>query len=59
MLSIGLAHEHTGDSHLNFEQICDKYGFQHEMHEVTTLDGYILTQFRIPGLVDEIQRLDS
>ena len=43
LISISFAHEHTGDSHLTFEEICDKYGYQHEEHQVTTEDGYILT----------------
>jgi pimeloyl-ACP methyl ester carboxylesterase len=30
-------------------QICVENGFNFETHAVTTEDGYILEQFRIPG----------
>lgn len=34
-------------------EICHKYGFAYEEHEVTTEDGYILLLARIPGLLSE------
>lgn len=34
-------------------EICHKYGFAYEEHEVTTEDGYILKLGRIPGLKSE------
>jgi len=39
----------TGDGKLTFQELCTKYGFRFESHTVTTEDGYILTQYRIPG----------
>lgn len=53
MLSAVLAKDDTGDSKLDFQELCTKYGFQFEAHTVTTDDGYILTQYRIPGLVGD------
>lgn len=35
------------DAFLSFEELCSKYGFNVEAHQVTTLDGYILKMFRI------------
>ena len=43
----------TSDSKRTFEEICTENGFQFEIHEVTTEDGYELNVFRIPGLVSE------
>jgi len=41
------------DGHKTVQQICVENGFQFETHTVTTEDGYILTIFRIPGLIGE------
>ena len=43
----------TSDAKRSFEEICTENGFQFEIHEVTTEDGYELNVFRIPGLVSE------
>ena len=43
----------TSDSKRSFEQICQENGFEFEMHEVTTADGYMLNVFRIPGQLGE------
>lgn len=45
----------TSDAKRTFEEICTENGFQFEIHEVTTEDGYELNVFRIPGLVGEGQ----
>ena len=45
----------TSDAKRSFEEICTENGFQFEIHEVTTEDGYELNVFRIPGLVSESQ----
>ena len=37
----------------SFDEICSQNGFAFEQHEVTTEDGYILTVYRIPGLVGQ------
>lgn len=42
---IGLGNE---DARLKIDQIITKYDFPVEKHEVITIDGYILTVFRIP-----------
>jgi hypothetical protein len=39
----------TSEAHRSFDQIATENGFQFEQHTVTTVDGYILTQYRIPG----------
>ena len=39
------------DAKLSFEEICHKYGFAYEAHQVQTQDGYLLTVYRIPGLL--------
>ena len=36
-----------------FEELCEENGFQHEKHKVITEDGYILSLWRIPGLIEE------
>lgn len=41
------------DAFRTFEEICTNAGFKFEQHKVTTDDGYILTVFRIPGLLGE------
>jgi lysosomal acid lipase/cholesteryl ester hydrolase len=41
------------DMKLTAEEICDKYGFTYEWHEVTTIDGYILNVARISGQKSE------
>jgi lysosomal acid lipase/cholesteryl ester hydrolase len=33
---------------LDFQEIVEYYGYPVETHEVTTSDGYVLTNFRIP-----------
>ena len=43
----------SGDGKRNFAEICAENGFSYEEHRITTSDGYILTQFRIPGLVGD------
>ena len=43
----------TSDSRRNFAEICAENGFSYEEHTVQTEDGYILTQFRIPGLIGD------
>lgn len=40
----------SDDGKKTFKEICDENGFSYEEHRITTSDGYILTQFRIPGL---------
>lgn len=37
------------DDFLNVPQIIRRHGYPSESHIVTTLDGYLLTVFRIPG----------
>lgn len=37
------------DKHRTFQEIAVENGFSFEEHTVTTEDGYILTQYRIPG----------
>ena len=41
------------DLDLSFSEMCETNGFRFESYEVTTEDGYILTIFRIPGLIGE------
>jgi len=41
------------DAYLSFEEMCAKYGFQYEEHEVVTDDGYHLTMLRIPGRIGD------
>lgn len=41
------------DSKRTFGEICAENGFDFETHQVTTEDGYILSVFRIPGMVNE------
>jgi len=41
---------------MNFEQLCALNGYKFEEYEVTTQDGYILSIFRIPGLVGEKEK---
>lgn len=43
----------SGDGKRNFAEICAENGFAYEEHRVQTEDGYILTQYRIPGKVGE------
>lgn len=38
------------DTFLDFTEWTGKYGFDSEIHEVTTEDGYQLSLWRIPGL---------
>jgi pimeloyl-ACP methyl ester carboxylesterase len=38
---------------MNFTAYAESYGFVTETHTVTTVDGYILTLFRIPGAKNE------
>lgn len=51
--SVVYAHDTTGDGKRDFQEMCATYGFQFEEHTVVTEDGYILTVWRIPGLVNE------
>jgi hypothetical protein len=37
----------------SIKQICKENGFAVEEHMVTTEDGYILTLFRLPGLLQD------
>jgi pimeloyl-ACP methyl ester carboxylesterase len=50
---LGLAAAIDPDATATFQQLCTENGFQAEQHTVTTADGYILTMFRIPGLLNE------
>jgi len=43
----------VSDAYLTFEEMCLKYGFQYEEHEVVTNDGYHLTLLRIPGQIGD------
>ena len=43
----------TDDMRLDWDEICNKYGFVHSTHTVTTDDGYILTLMRISGMTSE------
>lgn len=43
----------SGDGKRNFAEICAENGFSYEEHRITTKDGYILTQFRIPGQIGD------
>lgn len=36
-----------------FPELCTYHGYEVEEHKVTTIDGYILTLFRIPGRTNE------
>ena len=40
------------DFHATLFDMCAEHGFECESHEVTTLDGYLLTMFRIKGEVE-------
>jgi pimeloyl-ACP methyl ester carboxylesterase len=45
------------DEFKTFSEIATENGFRFEEHTVTTEDGYILTVFRVPGLINEpVQR---
>ena len=35
------------DTFSNFTEICDRYGFQSELHKVVTSDGYVNTMHRV------------
>jgi len=37
------------------EEICTENGFNVESHSITTHDDYILSLYRIPGMVDEVE----
>ena len=52
-------HGDRSDVHRTFEEICVENGFDFEVHEVTTEDGYILNVFRIPGLIDEVSHSNA
>ena len=43
----------SGDGKRNFAEICAENGFSYEEHRITTEDGYILTQYRIPGQIGD------
>lgn len=52
----------SGDGSLDFMEIAEKYGFAVDRYLVTTEDDYILTLFRIPGLLghdEDIDRADD
>lgn len=43
------------DANKSIKQICKENGFSIEQHVVTTIDGYILTLFRVPGFLNETE----
>ena len=47
------------DAFLTMEQVSKKYGFAYEEHKVTTEDGYIITMGRIPGMINEFDKISS
>jgi pimeloyl-ACP methyl ester carboxylesterase len=49
----------SGDINRTFQQLCVKNGFKFESHTLLTEDGYILTQYRIPGLVNELAAMSK
>jgi pimeloyl-ACP methyl ester carboxylesterase len=53
LVLLALAVAEDPDATATFQQLCTENGFQAEQHTVTTADGYILTMFRIPGLLNE------
>ena len=46
----GQTESNQEDTFLDFTQLTSKYGFESQIHEVTTEDGYQLALWRIPGL---------
>ena len=48
-----------GDAEIEeFAIICAGNGFRFEKHLVKTADGYLLTQFWVPGLIGENKEFD-
>ena len=41
------------DTFKTFEQLVNDNGFRSESYNVTTTDGYILSLYRIPGVINE------
>jgi len=52
---LALASDPDSDAHKSMEELCAKYGYQSENYTLTTSDGYILSLYRIPGLVSETE----
>lgn len=42
----------------NFAVVCAGNGFRFERHQIETEDGYLLEQFRIPGMIGEDESKD-
>ena len=57
----GQTESNEEDTFLDFTQLTSKYGFESQIHEVTTEDGYQLALWRIPGLFldDESQTVNQ
>jgi len=55
MAAVAVAKDTTGDGKRTFFEICAENGFKTETATVVTEDGYILTVWRIPGLINEEQ----
>ena len=43
------------DAGKSFAELCMENGFQSELYQVKTSDGYVLTLYRIPGYFTEMQ----
>ena len=54
-LSLAALGSQVNDYSLNFVDICTKNGFATEKYEVVTPDDYILSLYRIPGTVQEME----
>lgn len=54
-LSLAALGAQVNDYSLNFVDVCTKNGFATEKYELVTPDDYILSLYRIPGTVNEVQ----